>query len=146
MRQLCAAWCAAVTLVLLPATAWTQERQADRPDSLSAALRLISGRLDSLVAGLCPMAPIPPPPEPPGEARRDSLAAELRRLTLRLESLRGSRCAAGGPALAQALDTTDEPAGLRAAAEAAADASQPPSGAAAGDSVSPAVPATIPGA
>jgi hypothetical protein len=81
MRQLCAAWCAAVTLTFLPAAAWSQEPQPARIDSLSAALRQVAGRLDSLEAGQCPVVPTSAAPAPTGEARTDSLGAALRRLT-----------------------------------------------------------------
>ena len=105
MREFRAAWCAAVTLLFLPAMAWAQERQSGRADSISAALQRVAGRLDSLEAGLCPSEPTPAAPEMTGEARTDSLAAALRRLTLRLEALRGSRCATPSGPAAQAPDS-----------------------------------------
>ncbi len=146
MREFRAAWCAAVTLLFLPAIGWGQERQSGRADSISAALQRMAGRLDSLEAGLCPSEPTLAVPEMTGEARTDSLAAALRRLTLRLEALRGSRCATpGAPAAVQAQDTTDELAGLRAAADAAAGAPSKPGGANAGDSTPGAPQATVAG-
>jgi hypothetical protein len=143
MRELWAAWRVGVALMLCPVTVWSQERQGDPSDSLPASLRLISARLDSLEAGLCP-SPLPLAPGPTGDTRSDTLAAELRRLTLRLELARDSRCAAGAPAAAQARDTTDELAGLRAAAAAAAAAAAPRD-VKVGDSVPGARPAPSPG-
>ncbi len=147
MRQMCAASVRGRHARRAPGNCPDPGAPGGPSDSLSAAVGRISGRLDSLEAGLCPTGPIPAPPEPTGEIAGDSLTAELHRLTLRLEALRGSRCpAAAGAAAVQAQDTTDELAGVRAAAQAAAGVPQPHPQVAAGDSASPVPPATTPGA
>jgi hypothetical protein len=92
-------------------------------DSLARRLTIITARIDSLEAGVCP-APVPlQPTRRSGDARVDSLAAGLDRLDQRVERLRSDRCRAG--LVAQLADTTDDLAAIRAAAAAAAGQAPP---------------------
>jgi hypothetical protein len=97
-----------------------------RLDSLSRGLTALTGRIDSLEAGLCPAETPLAVPRKYGDPHADSLAATLQRLDRRVTALRRARCPPGAVA-AQAADTTDELAAIRAAAAAAAG-QPPPSG------------------
>jgi hypothetical protein len=102
-------------------------------DSLAGAVAGFTARLDSLEAGRCPVGPAITIPARGGNPRADSLVAALDQLSRRLEALRASRC--GEPAAgAQAPDTTDELAALRAAAAEAAGGAAPGPVPAPGDS------------
>jgi hypothetical protein len=96
-----------------------------RIDSLNRALTTLSGRIDSLEAGLCPANTPLAMPAPSGDRRTDSLAVKLRSLDRRVTALRATRCPGAAPAPAQPADTSDDLAAIRAAAAQAAG--QPPS-------------------
>jgi hypothetical protein len=96
-----------------------------RLDSLNRALTTLSGRIDSLEAGLCPADTPLAMPQPSGDQRTDSLAVKLQRLDRRVAALRQARCKGPGAAPPQPADTTDNLAAIRAAAAQAAG--QPPS-------------------
>jgi hypothetical protein len=100
----------------LGASAPVAAQVPESADSVARALRVISGRLDSLEAGACPAAGALPIPGRRGEPRSDSVVSTLEALARRLEAVRTSRCAAA----AQPADTSDDLAALRAAAAAAA--------------------------
>jgi hypothetical protein len=120
MRESRAAVVMAVVLAFLPAALRAQNPPPGRSDSLSAILRGMTARIDSLERGLCP-GPPRVEPQPSGDARSDSVAAAIHRLAVRLEALRAQRCARPAePVPAQPADTADDLAGLRAAAAAAA--------------------------
>jgi hypothetical protein len=96
-----------------------------RLDSLNRALTTLSGRIDSLEAGLCPADTPLSMPRPSGDQRTDSLAVKLQRLDRRVAALRQARCKGPAAAPPQPADTTDDLAAIRAAAAQAAG--QPPS-------------------
>ena len=131
-----AAWVAAA-LALIPHLAWGQQPQQAQADSLRQAITQLTARLDSLEAGQCPTGPAVVLParragEPPAA---DSLAVAMEQLNARLERVITARCpAAAGVPQAQAADTTDDLAALRAAAAAAAGAADTLPGAAKPDS------------
>ena len=103
--------------------AWGQKPAA--AESLSRNLKALSARIDSLEAGLCPVAAPIAPRRPTGNAATDSLAAALDRLTRRVESIRSARCLAGNAP--EPPDTSGDLAALRrAAAEAAGQAPAEP--------------------
>ncbi|MEA2722363.1 MAG: hypothetical protein QOH59_134 [Gemmatimonadales bacterium] len=111
-------------------------------DSLRRNLSVVSARIDSLEAGLCPAEATPAALKPSGNTRADSLAATLDRLNRRVEAIRSVRCAAS--AQAQPADSTDDLAALRvAAAEAAGQAPSPSDTSKTGQTV-PAEPAAKP--
>jgi hypothetical protein len=110
-----------------------QVTESAASDSLAGAVAGFTARLDSLEGGHCPAGPAIAIPVRGGNPRADSLVASLGQLNQRLEALRASRC--GEPAAAQAADTTNDLAALRAAAaEAAGGAAPGPGPAAPGDS------------
>jgi hypothetical protein len=109
---------------LLPATQ-ALGQVPSRIDSLNRALTTLSGRIDSLEAGLCPANTPLAMPAPSGDRRTDSLAVKLRSLDRRVTALRATRCPGAAPAPAQPADTSDDLAAIRAAAAQAAG--QPPS-------------------
>jgi hypothetical protein len=102
-------------------------------DALRRSVLTLSARLDSLDAGHCPAAPLPPPVgwKPSGSAALDSLAATVARLTARVDAAETGRCALAAPPapLAAAPDTTDPLAAIRAAADSAAMAAGAPAAA-----------------
>ncbi|HEX5575333.1 MAG TPA: hypothetical protein VFX42_05620 [Gemmatimonadales bacterium] len=98
-----------------------------RLDSLNRALTTLSGRIDSLEAGLCPADTPLAMPRPSGDQRTDSLAVKLQRLDRRVAALRQARCKGPGAAPPQPADTTGDLAAIRAAAAQAAG--QPSQGA-----------------
>jgi hypothetical protein len=110
-----------VRTVILPAICWlgtAASAAAQVPaDSVSRAVQAISRRLDSLEAGACPGPGVLPLPGRRGDPRSDSVVSALEALARRLEAARTSRCA---PGPAQAADSADDLAALRAAAAAAA--------------------------
>src|SRR4051794_8693488 len=104
---------------LLPATQAVGQVPS-RIDSLNRALTTLSGRIDSLEAGLCPADTPLAMPAPSGDRRTDSLAVRLQTLDRRVAALRATRCPGGAPAPAQPADTSDDLAAIRAAAAQAA--------------------------
>ncbi len=92
-------------------------------DSLQRAVQMLTARLDSLDAGFCPPAPLPPPapPKKTGNAAVDSLALTVASLTARVNATVAARCdlAATPPAADAAADPL---AAIRAAADSAAAA------------------------
>lgn len=120
----------AATLVVacwLGATSQVRGQVPARLDSLERGLAAINARVDSLEAGLCPSETPLAVPRRSGDARTDSLAATLERLDRRVAALRRARCAPGA-APAQAPDTTNDLAAIRAAAAAAAGQPSPAAG------------------
>ncbi|MFL5403245.1 MAG: hypothetical protein ACJ8BF_10560 [Gemmatimonadales bacterium] len=107
-----------VAICCLGAVSTISAQQPAAIDSLSRRLSALTARIDSLEAGQCPAAAPPVAPKRSGNPRVDSLAATLERLNQRVEKLRASHCGTG--ARAQAADTTDDLASIRAAAAAAA--------------------------
>lgn len=106
-----------------------QAQVSTRIDSLTQALTTLSGRIDSLEAGLCPAATPLALPQPTGDRRTDSLAVKLQQLDRRVAALRASRCKApAAPPAAQPADTTDDLAAIRAAAAQAAGQPAPQPG------------------
>ncbi len=95
-----------------------------RLDSLNRALTTLSGRIDSLEAGLCPADTPLAMPQPSGDRRTDSLAIKLQQLDRRVATLRQERCKGPAGAPPSAADTTEDLAAIRAAAAQAAG--QPP--------------------
>jgi hypothetical protein len=93
-------------------------------DSLARSLNALTARIDSLEAGQCPAETPLQVPRRTGDARTDSLAVRLQQLDRRVAALRRARCAPGG-AGAQAADTTDDLAKIRAAAQEAAGQAPP---------------------
>src|SRR3982751_6603232 len=91
-----------------------------RIDSLSRALTTLSGRIDSLEAGLCPADTPIAMPQPSGDRKTDSLALKLQQLDRRLAGLRATRRQAAAPAPSEAADSNSDLAAIRAAAAAAA--------------------------
>ena len=130
--------CLLATLWLGPPRLLTaQVTEAAASDSLAGAVAGFTARLDSLEAGRCPAGPAIAIPARGGNPRADSLIAALGQLSRRLEAVRASRCATpAAPAeAAQAADTTEDLAALRAAAaEAAGGAAPGPAPATPGDS------------
>jgi hypothetical protein len=116
-------------------------------DSLSAVLRRLTARIDSLALGQCPDTGSLRLPAPNGNARADSLLRVAAELDRRVRALRDARCAAGpAPAGAPApapADTSDELAAIRAAAAQAGGAAPrtPASPSDAADTASAAPPA-----
>jgi hypothetical protein len=108
-----------------------------RVDSLNRALNTLSGRIDSLEAGLCPAETPLAMPQPTGDKRTDSLAVKLQVLDGRVRALRTSKCNPPAAAPAQPSDTGGDLAAIRAAAARAAG--QAPSQGA--DTSKPTVPA-----
>ncbi|HEY4647745.1 MAG TPA: hypothetical protein VIG95_01515, partial [Gemmatimonadales bacterium] len=104
---------------LLPATQ-ALGQVPSRIDSLNRALTTLSGRIDSLEAGLCPADTPLAMPAPSGDRHTDSLAVKLQSLNRRVTALRATRCPGGAPAPAQPADTGDDLAAIRAAAAQAA--------------------------
>src|SRR4051794_41619151 len=104
---------------LLPATQ-ALGQVPSRIDSLNRALTTLSGRIDSLEAGLCPADTPLAMPSPSGDRRTDSLALRLQTLDRRVAALRAARCPRAAPAPAQPTDTSDDLAAIRAAAAQAA--------------------------
>jgi len=104
---------------LLPATQ-ALGQVPSRIDSLNRALTTLSGRIDSLEAGLCPADTPLAMPAPSGDRHTDSLAVKLQSLNRRVTALRATRCPGGAPAPAQPADTSDDLAAIRAAAAQAA--------------------------
>jgi hypothetical protein len=96
-----------------------------RIDSLNRALTTLSGRIDSLEAGLCPADTPLAVPQPSGDRKTDTLATQLQRLNQRVAALRQARCKGPAAAPPQPTDTTEDLAAIRAAAAQAAG--QPPS-------------------
>jgi len=122
---------AAVTATLLgviAAGAHAQGVSTPTVDALRRTVAALATRLDSLEAGHCPAAPLPPPATPTktGNAAVDSLALTVASLTARVNAAVAARCA---PAAlpAQAPDTAVDPlAAIRAAADSAAMAAGAP--------------------
>jgi hypothetical protein len=106
----------------LGAAAESAAQAPTRLDSLNQALTTLSGRIDSLEAGLCPADTPLVMPRPTGDRRTDSLTAKLQQLDRRVIALRAARCPSGRPPtpVPQPADTTDDLAAIRAAAQAAA--------------------------
>ncbi len=116
------AW-AVATLILIPSAGWTQTPEPARADSLRQVVGRLSARLDSLERGQCPgRDSVVPSAQAPGEHGADSLSAAVDQLTARLDRLIATRCPPGAAVPAQAADTSDDLAALRAAAAAAAGA------------------------
>jgi hypothetical protein len=111
----------------LGAAAETAGQVPARIDSLTRALTTLTGRIDSLEAGLCPADAPLATPQPSGDPRTDSLAAKLQRLDRRIAALRKTRCRPPGPT-PQPADSTDELAAIRAAAAEAAGQAAPVGG------------------
>jgi hypothetical protein len=105
-----------------------QAQVPTRIDSLTRALTTLSGRIDSLEAGLCPADTPLAMPQPTGDRRTDSLAIKLQRLDRRVAALRASRCKGPAAAPAQPADTNDDLAAIRAAAAQAAGQPSPQPG------------------
>ena len=111
--------CMAIVLACsLGAVSPAAAQVAAQQDSIRQALIRLTARLDSLEAGLCPADVAPAPPRRTGNPATDSLSARLLELDRRVAALRKTRCAAAPPA--QAPDTTDDLAAIRAAAAEAA--------------------------
>lgn len=109
-----------------------------RLDSLNRALTTLSGRIDSLEAGLCPADTPLAMPQPSGDQRTDSLAVKLQRLDRRVAALRQARCKGPAAVPPQPADTTEDLAAIRAAA---AQAAGQPQGADTSKKAKPAEPA-----
>jgi len=114
-----------------------------RLDSLTHALTTLSGRIDSLEAGLCPADTPLATPQPTGDRRTDSLAVKLQRLDRRVAALRATRCKGAAPTPGQGADTSSDLAAIRAAAAQAAGQA-PPSGADTSKRAKPEEPAPAP--
>jgi hypothetical protein len=109
-----------------------------RLDSLNRALTTLSGRIDSLEAGLCPADTPLAMPQPSGDQRTDSLAVKLQHLDRRVAALRQARCKGPAAVPPQPVDTTEDLAAIRAAA---AQAAGQPQGADTSKKAKPAEPA-----
>jgi hypothetical protein len=114
-----------------------------RLDSLTRALTTLSGRIDSLEAGLCPADTPLTMPQPSGDRRTDSLAVKLQQLDRRIAALRSARCK-GAPAPAEVADTGSDLAAIRAAAAQAAGQPSPSAGADTSKRAKPEEPAPAP--
>jgi hypothetical protein len=112
--------CTAVVLAVcsLGAVSPAAAQVSAQQDSIRQALIHLSARLDSLEAGLCPADISPAPTRRTGNPATDSLSARVTELGRRVAALRRARCPTAPPA--QAPDTTDDLAAIRAAAAEAA--------------------------
>jgi hypothetical protein len=113
--------CTAIVLAVcsLGAVSQAAAQVSAQQDSIRQALTRLTARLDSLEAGLCPADVAPVPPRRTGNPATDSLSARLLELDRRVAALRRTRCPVTPPP-AQAPDTTDDLAAIRAAAAEAA--------------------------
>jgi hypothetical protein len=132
--------CAAVLVVVgcLGIAAPAVGQVPTRLDSLNRALTTLSGRIDSLEAGLCPADTPLAMPQPSGDQRTDSLAVKLQHLDRRVAALRQARCKGPAAVPPQPVDTTEDLAAIRAAA---AQAAGQPQGADTSKKAKPAEPA-----
>jgi len=108
---------------LAASRAAAQVPSAATVDSLRRTVLMLTARLDSLDAGMCPAEPLPAQaaPKPTGNASVDSLAVAVARLSTRVNAATVSRCALA------AADTAQDPlAAIRAAADSTAVAAGAP--------------------
>ena len=108
---------------LAASRAAAQVPSAATVDSLRRTVLMLTARLDSLDAGMCPAEPLPTQaaPKPTGNASVDSLAVAVARLSTRVNAATVSRCALA------AADTAQDPlAAIRAAADSTAVAAGAP--------------------
>jgi hypothetical protein len=125
-------FCKVILPVLLtlgmPAISRAQVPHQAARDSIARALKALSSRVDSLAAGRCPAAAPLGLPARTGVPQTDSLVAAADTLSRRVEEIRRTRCPAPAPSPAQAADTSEDLAALRAAAAAAAGIPEPRGG------------------
>jgi hypothetical protein len=122
----------AVTMTMLSggaaSTAVAQGVPTAKVDSLKRAVQTLTARLDSLDAGHCPPAPLPPPapPRKTGNAAVDSLAQTVASLTVRVNASIAAQCGLAAAPTQPAEADTDPLAAIRAAADSAAIAAGAP--------------------